>query len=127
MIGIYKARLKVRSLLRLLTTTQTEDQMKGRLFLNVIVAESTTILELLSGKDQSLLVWWDTLLVLNLALDVVDRVGRLDFERDGFTSEGFDKDLHTTTESENQVESGFFLNVCDVSVAFPPEETYNSL
>jgi hypothetical protein len=33
------------------TTTETKDQMKGRFLLNVIVAQSTTILELLASKD----------------------------------------------------------------------------
>ena len=45
----------------LLTTTQTEHQMKGRLLLNVVVAQRAAILELLAGKDQSLLVRRDTL------------------------------------------------------------------
>ena len=35
-----------------------------------------------------------TLLVLDLGLDVVDGVGRLDVERDGLAGEGLDEDLH---------------------------------
>ena len=31
---------------------------------------------------------------LNLALDIVDGVGRLDLEGDGLTREGLDEDLH---------------------------------
>jgi hypothetical protein len=31
---------------------------------------------------------------LNLALDIVDRVGRLDLKGNGFTREGLDEDLH---------------------------------
>ena len=42
--------------------------------LDVVVRESAAILKLLSGEDQSLLVGWDTLLVLDLALDIVDGV-----------------------------------------------------
>jgi len=34
-----------------------------------------TIFELFSSKDQSLLVWWDAFLVLDLGLDIVDGVG----------------------------------------------------
>ena len=43
------------------TTTKTEDQVEGGLLLNVVVAESATIFELLAGEDQSLLVGWDSI------------------------------------------------------------------
>jgi len=59
----------------LAATTKTKDKMKGGLLLDVVIRESTTILKLLAGEDQALLVWGDTLLVLNLGLDIVDRVG----------------------------------------------------
>ena len=62
-------------MLHLLTTTQTQHQVKSRLFLDVVVAQCTSVLELLSGKDEPLLVRWDSLLVLDFRLDVVDRVG----------------------------------------------------
>merc|ERR1711997_1071365 len=52
----------------LATTTKTEDQVKGRLFLDVVVTQCTTILELFAGKNQTLLVWRDTLFVLDLGL-----------------------------------------------------------
>merc|ERR1719333_1951037 len=54
----------------LATTTKTEDQVKGRLFLNIVVTQSTPILELFAGKNQTLLVWRDTLFVLDLGLDI---------------------------------------------------------
>ena len=38
--------------------------MEGRFLLDVVVRESTSILQLLAGEDQPLLVRWDTLLVL---------------------------------------------------------------
>ena len=40
-------------------TTETEDKVKGGLFLNVIVGKSTTIFELLASEDQTLLVGRD--------------------------------------------------------------------
>ena len=61
--------------------------MEGRLLLDVVVREGSAILELLSGEDESLLVRGDTLLVLDLGLDVVDRVRGLDLERDGLARE----------------------------------------
>ena len=57
--------------------------MKGRLLLDVVVGKGTAVLELLSGEDQTLLVRGDSLLVLDLALDVVDGVARLDLKGDG--------------------------------------------
>jgi hypothetical protein len=42
---------------------------------------------LLAGENQALLVRRDTLLVLDLGLDVVDGVRRLDFEGDGLSGE----------------------------------------
>ena len=68
--------------------------MEGGLLLNVVVGESSTILELLSGEDESLLVWGNTFLVLDLGLDVVDGVRGLDLEGDRLSREGFDEDLH---------------------------------
>jgi hypothetical protein len=38
-----------------------------------------------------LLVWWDALLVLDLALNVVDRVGGFNLEGDGLARQGLDK------------------------------------
>jgi hypothetical protein len=55
-----------------------------------VIGQSPAVLELLTSKDQPLLVWGDTLLVLNLGLDIVDRVGRLDLEGDGLAGEGLD-------------------------------------
>jgi hypothetical protein len=55
--------------------------------LDVIVAQRPAILKLLSGEDQTLLVWRDALLVLDLGLDVVDRVRRLNLEGDRLTGQ----------------------------------------
>jgi hypothetical protein len=52
--------------------------VESRLLLDVVVRESTAVLKLLAGEDQALLVRRDTLLVLDLALDIIDSVGRLD-------------------------------------------------
>lgn len=47
----------------LTTTTQAEDEVKGRLLLDVVIRKSAAILELLAGEDQALLVRGNTLLV----------------------------------------------------------------
>ena len=56
------------------SSSQSKNEMKSRLLLNVVVGEGSTVLELLSGEDESLLVGRNSLLVLDLSLDVVDRV-----------------------------------------------------
>ena len=57
---------------------QSQDQMQGRFLLNVIVGKSTSILELLTCEDKTLLIRGDALLILNLGLNVVDTVRWLD-------------------------------------------------
>ena len=85
--------------------------MESRLLLDVVVRKSTSVLQLLSSKDQSLLIRWDTLLVLDLGLDVVNGIRRLDIQGDGLSGQSLDKDLHSSTKAENQVESGLLLDV----------------
>jgi len=68
--------------------------MQSGLFLDVVVAQSSSVLELFSSEDQSLLIWWDSFFVLDLGLDIFDSVGWLDFEGNGFPGEGFHEDLH---------------------------------
>jgi hypothetical protein len=58
-------------------STESENEMEGGLFLDVVVLESATVLELFSSEDESLLVWGNTFLVLNLGLDGFDGVGLL--------------------------------------------------
>ena len=85
--------------------------MEGRFLLNVIVGESSSIFKLLSSKDKTLLIWRNTFFVLDLSFDIFNSISRLNLKSDGFTSEGLDEDLHTTSKSEDQVEGRFLLNV----------------
>ena len=81
--------------------------MKSRLLLDIVVEESAAFIELLSGKDQTLLIRRNSLLVLDLGLYVLDRVAGFDLESDSLSSEGLgrvrsirtylDKDLHSIT------------------------------
>ena len=59
--------------------------------MDVIVRQGASILKLLSREDQSLLVWWNAFFILNLGLDIVDRVGRLNLKSDGLASQGLDE------------------------------------
>merc|ERR1712032_951507 len=93
------------------TTTETENKMESGLLLDVVVGEGAAVLELLASEDESLLIGRDALLVLDLGLDVVDGVGWLNLKSDGLASQGLDEDLHTTTESQDEMEGGLLLNV----------------
>lgn len=74
-------------------STETKDQMESGFLLNVVVGQSTAIFQLLSSKNQSLLIRWNAFLVLDLGFDIVNGVGRFDIQSDGLSSEGFDKNL----------------------------------
>merc|ERR1712242_266674 len=93
------------------TSTKTENQMQCRLLLDVVVRESTAIFKLFASKDQPLLIWWNTFLVLDLCFNVLNGVRRLNLKSNGLASQSFDKNLHATTETENQMQSRLLLNV----------------
>lgn len=77
-------RLGVNLLLSLLSSsTKTEDQVQGGLLLDVVIGEGTSILQLLSGEDQTLLIRGDSLLILDLGFDIVNGIRWLNIERDG--------------------------------------------
>ena len=49
------------------STSESEDEMKSGLFLDVVIRESSSIFELLSSEDKSLLIWRNTFFILNLS------------------------------------------------------------
>ena len=76
------------------SSTKTKNKVKGGLLLDVVVGEGTSVLELLSCEDQTLLIRGNSLLILNLGLYIIDGVGRLNIKGDGLPGEGLNKDLH---------------------------------
>ena len=46
--------------------------MKGGLLLDVVVGEGSAILKLLTGEDESLLIWGNSFLVLKTILSVIN-------------------------------------------------------
>jgi len=42
--------------------------MESGLFLDVVVGKGSAVFQLFTGKDQTLLVWWDTFLVLQITI-----------------------------------------------------------
>merc|ERR1711950_8794 len=85
--------------------------MEGALLLDVVVGESSSVLQLLASKDQSLLIWGNAFLILDLCLDVLNGVRGLDLEGDGLASQCLDEDLHASPESEHKMEGALLLDV----------------
>src|SRR5438046_574967 len=86
-------------------STQAKNKMKSGLLLNIIIRQGTSIFELFASKDQTLLIRWDSLFVLNFRFDIVDGIRGLDFKGNGLAREGLDEDLHSAAETKDKVES----------------------
>ena len=71
------------------------------LLLDIVVQKGTTIFELLTSEDETLLVRRNTLLVLNLSLDIVDGIRRFHLQGDGLSRQVRDEDLHASTETQH--------------------------
>ena len=76
------------------TTSKSQDQVESGFLLNVVVRESSAILELFSSEDESLLIGRDTFLVLDLGLDVFNGVGGLNIQSNRLTCKGLNENLH---------------------------------
>merc|ERR1719222_1397275 len=95
----------------LVATSQSQYKMEGRLLLDVVVGQSPTILQLFTSEDQSLLIWRNTFLILDLSLNVLNAVAGFNLQSDGLSSQGLDKDLHTSSQSQYKMKSRLLLNV----------------
>jgi hypothetical protein len=69
--------------------------MKRRFLLNVVIREGASILQLLSGKNQTLLIRRNSFLVLDLGLDILNGISGLDIKSDGLSG----KSLEINSES----------------------------
>ena len=77
------------------TTAQSEDEVDGGLLLDVVVGEGAVVLQLLASEDKTLLIRRNGFLVLDLALQVLDGVSRLNVESDVLASKCTYEDLHS--------------------------------
>ena len=59
--------------------------MERRLLLDIVVGQGPSILKLLAGEDQALLVWGNALLVLDLRLHIIDGIRGLNLKGDGLS------------------------------------------
>ena len=92
--GMARFASRLTSPLHLQATPQAKHQEQRGLLLNIVVTQSTPVVELLAGEDEALLVGRHALLVLNLLLDVVDGVARVHVEGGGAAHESLDEDLY---------------------------------
>merc|ERR1711871_954975 len=76
------------------TPAEAQHEVQRALLLDVVVRQRAPVLKLLPGENEALLVRRNPLLVLDLALHVVDRVRRLDVQRDGLPRQRLDENLH---------------------------------
>jgi len=77
--------------------------VKGGFLLDIVIIQCASILKLLSGKNQTLLIRRNAFLVLDFGLDIIDSIGGFHLKGDRFSSEGLDEDLHLVLK-ENQLE-----------------------
>ena len=100
-LNIYRDRLTRECLHENLhaAATETQDQMECRLLLNIVVRKSLAILKLLAREDQALLIRRDALLVLNLLLNILNAITRLNIERDRLASKSLNENLHFVCSS----------------------------
>ena len=78
--------------------------MEGGLLLDVVIGQGTGVLELLSGKDESLLIRGRIFLGLDFSFHVVDCFVRQNIKGDGLACERLYEDLH---RSAAQIEKLF--------------------
>ena len=55
--------------------------------MNVIIRKGSAVLQLLPGENKTLLIGWNAFLILDLRLDVVDGIARLDLKGNGLASD----------------------------------------
>merc|ERR1739844_206870 len=105
---IFKKELEPQNLV---SSSQSEHKVESALLLDVVVREGPAIFQLLSSKDQPLLVWGDALLVLDLGLDILNGARRLHLQGDGLPGQRLDEDLHTSSQPQHKMEGGLLLDV----------------
>lgn len=99
-------------------SSQSQHEVQSALFLDVVVGHCPAVLQALSGEDESLFARRDALLLSNAFLDLGDAVGLLHIDSHGLPSESSHEYLHTTPESEDEVDGAFLLDVVVTQAAF---------
>ena len=82
----------------LVAAAQAQHQVERRLLLDVVVRQGAPVLQLLAREDQTLLVGRDALLVLDLGLDVLNRVRGLNLQGDGLSRQCLNENLRPVAQ-----------------------------
>lgn len=93
------------------SSPESEDQVDGRLLLDVVISHSPTVFKALSGEDEPLLVDGDALLCQNPLLHGTHAVAVLHFHGDGLSGEGAHEYLDSSPESEHEMHRALLLDV----------------
>merc|ERR1719229_1644845 len=92
--------------------SQAQHQVQRRLLLDVVIRQGPSILQLLSRKNQPLLLRGNAFLILDLRLDVLDGVVGLDVQGNSLSRQRLDEDLHgATSQPQHQVQSRLLLDI----------------
>merc|ERR1719334_3121977 len=87
------------------TSSQSKNQVESRFLLDVVIRKSAAILQLFACKDKTLLIRWNTFLVLDLGFDIGDSIRGFYVERNCLSCQGLHENLHASSQSKHQVES----------------------
>jgi len=69
------------------------------------------LLQLVFVEDERILAGQKSLPILDLGLNILDRVRWLHLQGEGLVGPGPDRDLHVSTVTENNMKGGFLLDV----------------
>ena len=73
-------RLVANTILEINPASESKNEVQCAFLLDVVVAQSSTILQLFPGKNQPLLIGWDAFFVLDFRFDIIDGVGSLNIK-----------------------------------------------
>jgi len=93
------------------SSSKAKNQMKRRLFLDIVITQGSSIFQLLSSKYQSLLIWWNSFFVLNFCFNIFNGIRSFNLKSYGLSSKCLHKDLHSSSKAKNQMKGRLFLNV----------------
>jgi hypothetical protein len=95
----------------ILSSTKPEDKVQCALLLNVVVPNGPAFLELFPCENESLLVGWDALLLVDLCLDALNRFAALNLNSHCPSRQSLYEYLHSPTKPEDKVQCALLLNV----------------
>merc|ERR1719414_2076271 len=87
------------------SSSKAEYKMKSTFLLDVIIRKGAAIFELFSSEDETLLIWRNSFLILDFGLYIFNCIRWFHLKGDSFSSQCFDKDLHSSSETEYEMKS----------------------